>query len=163
MKKIGFILGLLNTVAIAAVLGLFVYTKLLFKRPPITESKERAKITKKAEAPVAVDRTKTVMVPLDPVTVNLDTYTGADGKPKTHIVSMNLALEIVNEKAREKVDSSKPAILDRIIQNLGKRKFEELNQVQGRYVFKSQVIDDANEYLKAPVVVEVFMTDFLLQ
>jgi flagellar basal body-associated protein FliL len=95
--------------------------------------------------------------------VNLDSYTGADGKPKTHIVSMNLALEIVNEKAREKVDSSKPAILDRIIQNLGKRKFEELNQVQGRYVFKSQVIDDANEYLKAPVVVEVFMTDFLLQ
>ncbi|NDF13898.1 hypothetical protein EB061_01055 [bacterium] len=163
MKKIGFILGLLNTVAIAAVLGLFVYTKLIFKRPPITESKERAKIAQKAEAPAAVDRSKTVMVPLDPVTVNLDTYAGADGKPKTHIVSMNLALEIVNEKARERVDSSKPAILDRIIQNLGKRKFEELNQVQGRYVFKSQVIDDANEYLKSPVVVEVFMTDFLLQ
>lgn len=163
MKKIGFILGLLNTVAIAAVLGLFVYTKLIFKRPPITESKERVKIAQKAEAPAAVDRSKTVMVPLDPVTVNLDTYAGADGKPKTHIVSMNLALEIVNEKARERVDSSKPAILDRIIQNLGKRKFEELNQVQGRYVFKSQVIDDANEYLKSPVVVEVFMTDFLLQ
>jgi flagellar FliL protein len=163
MKKIGFILGLLNTVAIAAVLGLFVYTKLIFKRPAITESKERAKIVKKAEVPVAVDRSKTVMVPLDPVTVNLDAFTGADGKPKTHMVSMNLSLEVVNEKAKEKVESSKPALLDRIIQNLGKRTFQELNQVQGRYVFKSQVIDDANEYLRAPVVVEVFMTDFMLQ
>jgi flagellar basal body-associated protein FliL len=163
MKKIGLILGLLNTVAIAAVLGLFVYTQVIFKRPPITESKERAKLVKKAEAPVVVDRSKTVMVPLDAVTVNLDAYTGADGKPKTHVVSMNLALEIVNEKAREKVDSAKPALLDRIIQNLGKRRFEELNQVQGRYVFKSQVIDDSNDYLKAPVVVEVFMTDFMLQ
>lgn len=163
MKKIGLILGLLNTVAIAAVLGLFVYTQVIFKRPPITESKERAKLVQKAEAPVVVDRSKTVMVPLDAVTVNLDAYTGADGKPKTHVVSMNLALEIVNEKAREKVDSAKPALLDRIIQNLGKRRFEELNQVQGRYVFKSQVIDDSNDYLKAPVVVEVFMTDFMLQ
>jgi flagellar FliL protein len=76
---------------------------------------------------------------------------------------MNLSLEVVNEKAKEKVESSKPALLDRIIQNLGKRTFQELNQVQGRYVFKSQVIDDANEYLRAPVVVEVFMTDFMLQ
>jgi len=163
MKKIGFILGLLNTLAIAAVLGLFVYTKLIFKRPAITESKERAKIVKKAEAPLVVDRTKTIMVPLDAVTVNLDAFTGADGKPKTHMVSMNLSLEVVDEKAKEKVEAAKPAILDRIIQNLGKRTFQELNQVQGRYVFKSQVIDEANEYLKSPAVVEVFMTDFMLQ
>jgi flagellar FliL protein len=163
MKKIGFILGLLNTLAIAAVLGLFVYTKLIFKRPAITESKERAKIVKKAEAPLVVDRTKTIMVPLDAVTVNLDAFMGADGKPKTHMVSMNLSLEVVDEKAKEKVEAAKPAILDRIIQNLGKRTFQELNQVQGRYVFKSQVIDEANEYLKTPAVVEVFMTDFMLQ
>jgi flagellar FliL protein len=163
MKKIGFILGLLNTLAIAAVLGLFVYTKLIFKRPAITESKERAKIVKKAEAPLVVDRTKTIMVPLDAVTVNLDAFTGADGKPKTHMVSMNLSLEVIDEKAKEKVEAAKPAILDRIIQNLGKRTFQELNQVQGRYVFKSQVIDEANEYLKTPAVVEVFMTDFMLQ
>jgi flagellar FliL protein len=163
MKKIGFILGLLNTLAIAAVLGLFVYTKLIFKRPAITESKERAKIVKKAEAPLVVDRTKTIMVPLDAVTVNLDAFTGADGKPKTHMVSMNLSLEVIDEKAKEKVEAAKPAILDRIIQNLGKRTFQELNQVQGRYVFKSQVIDESNEYLKTPAVVEVFMTDFMLQ
>jgi hypothetical protein len=44
MAKLGQILLLLNTLAIAAVLGLFVYTKVIFKRPSITESKERVKL-----------------------------------------------------------------------------------------------------------------------
>jgi len=163
MKKIGLILGLVNTVAIAAVLGLFVYTKLIFKRPAITEDKERARIAKVESAAPVSNPNDRVLMPLDPVTVNLDGYQGADGKPKTHYASLTLSLEVRSERDRAKVDEAKPAILDHIIQNLSKRKFEELNQVQGRYVFKSQVIDDANAYLKAPLITEVFLVDLLLQ
>ena len=163
MKKIGLILGIVNTVAIAAVLGLFAYTKLIFKRPAITESQERAKIAKSVETAPAGDRSKRVVMNLEPLTVNLDNYTGNDGKPKAHYITVTLALELRGAGDQAKIDSSKPAILDRIIQNLSKKKFEELNQVQGRYVFKSQVIDEANEYLKSPLVTEVYLLDFLLQ
>jgi flagellar basal body-associated protein FliL len=162
MKKIGLILGLVNTVAIAAVLGLFVYTKLVFKRPPITEEKERVRIAKVESAP-SQDRSSRVLMPLDPITVNLDPYQGADGKPKTHYASVSLSLEIRSESDRKKVEDAKPAILDHVIQNLSKRKFQDLNQVQGRYVFKSQVIDDSNAFLKAPIVTEVYLIDLLLQ
>jgi flagellar basal body-associated protein FliL len=163
MKKIGLILGLVNTVVIAAVLGLFIYTRVLYKRPPITEEKERAKIAQKAtEAPVE-DRSKRILYPLEAVTVNLDSYPGADGKPRSHYASMTLTLELRRDRDKAKVDSAKPVIMDKIIQNVGRKAFEELNQVQGRYVFKSQVIDETNEYLKEPIVTEVFLTDFMLQ
>ena len=156
-------MGLVNTVAIAAVLGLIIYTRVLYKRPQITEEKERAKIAQKAtEAPVE-DRSKRVLYPLDTVTVNLDSYTGADGKPKSHFASLTLTLEIRRDRDRAKLDASKPVIMDKVIQIVGKKTYEELNQVQGRYVFKSQVIDESNEYMKEPIVTEVFLTDFMLQ
>ncbi|MBU6154192.1 MAG: flagellar basal body-associated FliL family protein [Bdellovibrionales bacterium] len=163
MKKIGLILGLVNTVAIAAVLGLFVYTKLIFKRPPITEEKERVRIEKTESSVPTRDRSQRVLMSLDPITVNLDAYQGGDGKPKTHYASVSLSLELRSEGDRKKVEEAKPAILDHVIQNLSKRKFQDLNQVQGRYVFKSQVIDDTNAYLKAPIVTEVYLLDLLLQ
>ncbi len=163
MKKIGLILGVLNTVAIAAVLGLFVYTKLIFKRPAITESKERAKIALNAKKIDSLANAKKALIPLEPMTVNLDPYLGEDGKQKNHYVSLTLVIEIRDERESGKFESSKPVVMDKIIQNLSKKKFEDLNQVQGRYLFRSQIIDAANEFLGAPVVNEVYFTEFLLQ
>jgi flagellar basal body-associated protein FliL len=161
MKKLGLILGVLNTVAIAVVLGLFVYTKVVFKRPEITEAKERAKLTQ-TDGKSLSDQ-KHFMVQLDPVTVNLDPFTGEDGKQKIHYATLTMAVELRNENDLTKFNESKPVVMDRIIQNLGKKKFEDLNQVQGRYLFRSQVIDAANEYLGAPIVAEIYFSDFLLQ
>jgi flagellar basal body-associated protein FliL len=163
MKKINLILVLVNTVVILAVLGLFVYTKMIFKHPAITESKERAKIEKTEVSTPSVDRGDRMLYPLDPVTVNLDSYTGADGKSRNHYISVTLSLEVKDSKFKSKIDDAKPVILDHVIQNLGRSKFEELNQVQGRYVFKSKIIDEANEYLKSPVITDVYLTDMLLQ
>jgi hypothetical protein len=163
MNKIGLILGLLNTVAIAAVLGLFAYTKLVYKHPPITEDKERAKLALKANVSAVNANEKRVMVQLDPITVNLDPFTGADGKPKIHYASMTIAVEIRSAKDQPKFDAAKPVVMDKIIQGLSKKKFEDLNQVQGRYVFRSQVIDAVNEFLAGPVVTEVYFSEFMLQ
>jgi len=103
------------------------------------------------------------MVTLDPITVNLDPFVGDDGKSKIHYATLTLAVELRSEQDLEKFNQSKPVVMDRVIQNLGKKKFEDLNQVQGRYLFRSQVIDAANEYLGAPIVSEVYFNDFLLQ
>ena len=161
MKQLSLIVGVLNTLAVAAVLGLFVYTKLIFKHPPITEVKERAKLVETAKKP---DKdAKPAYIPLDPVTVNLDPFTGPDGKPKIHYATLNLTVELRSENDVSKFNAVKPVVLDRVIQNLGKKKYEDLNQVQGRYLFRSQVIDAANEYLGATLVTDVYFSEFLLQ
>ena len=161
MNKLGLILGVLNTVAIAAVLGLFVYTKVIFKRPGITEDKQR-KIIASTINDIPSDG-KHFMVAMDQVTVNLDPYTGEDGKQKNHFATVTLTFELRNTKDEASFNAIKPIVMDRVIQNLSKKKFEDLNQVQGRYLFRSQIIDAANEYLGAPVVTEVYLYDFLIQ
>ena len=162
MAKLGQILALLNTVAIAAVLGLFVYTKLIYKHPPITESKERARLVQNDQKKIH-DNVEKATIVLDPITANLDPFTDTNGKQKVHYVSLTLAVEIRDKAEADKFSAAKPVVLDKVLSLLGKKKFEELNQVQGRYVFRSQIIDAANEYLAAPVVTEVYFTDFLLQ
>jgi len=163
MKKIGLILGVLNTVAVAAVLGLFVYTKLIFKRPAITETKERVKLIQNKNKPDSALTAKKAMLTLEPMTVNLDPYSGDDGKQKSHYAALTLVLEIRDEHETGKVALAMPVIMDKIIQNLSKKKFEDLNQVQGRYLFRSQIIDSANEFLGAPILTEVYFNSFLLQ
>ncbi len=162
MKKFGLMLGIINTVAIAALLGLFVYTKLIFKPPPITEMKERERLMQTGHKAGPDNDAKKFMVVLEPISTNLDPYV-EDGKEKNHFVSMTVAVELRGEEDVEKFTAVKAVIMDKIIQNLGKKKFEDLNQVQGRYVFRSQIIDAANEYLKAPIVNDVYFSDFLLQ
>ena len=161
-NKLGLLLGLFNTVVIAAVLGLFVYTKIIYKRPSLTESKERARLMAKQRGAVKAPP-KSVILTLDPVTANLDPFTDTDGKQKVHYVAITIAVEIRDDKEQAKFENAKPVVLDRVIQNLGKKKFEDLNQVQGRFVFRSQIIDAANEYLGEPLVTDVYFSDFLLQ
>lgn len=162
MKKLGLLIGLLNTVAIAAVLGLFVYTKMVYKRPAITEVKERKKLVDEGNKPSHATMTK-AMLTMDPITANLDPYKDDDGKEKFHMVSLTMTVEIRDKKELEKFVGVKPVFMDRVLQNLGKKKYEDLNQVQGRYVFRSQVIDSANEFLGAPIVTEIYFSEFLLQ
>lgn len=163
MKKLGLILGLVNTLVIAGVLGLFVYTKMVYKRPPITESDERKRLASTQKKVEVVHNQKKGIVPLDAITANLDPYTDADGKQRMHYVSLSLAVEIRDEKEIHRFDEIKPIVLDQILQQLGKKKFEDLNQVQGRYLLRSQIIDATNAYLKEPVLTEVYITDYLLQ
>ena len=163
MKKLGLILGLVNTIAIAGVLGLFVYTKMVYKRPPITEGQERKRLASTQQKVEVVHNQKKGIVPLDAITANLDPYIDVDGKQKMHYVSMSLAIEIRSEKEVQKFTEIKPIVLDQILQQLGKKKFEDLNQVQGRYLLRSQIIDATNAYLKEPVLTEVYITDYLLQ
>jgi flagellar basal body-associated protein FliL len=163
MKKLPLILGILNTVAIAAVLGLFLFTKVLYKRPPITEEQERARLASKAKVSRILPDAKKALVKLDPVTVNLDPFTGPDGKPKVHYAAITLTVEIRDEKEIDKFNAAKAVVMDKVIQGLSKKRFEDLNQVQGRYVFRSHVIDAANQFFGAPVITEIYFSDFLLQ
>ena len=163
MKKIGLILGLLNTVAIAAVLGFFVYTKMLYKRPAITEGQERTRLASPQYKQALVQEHKKALIPLDPITANLDPYVDGDGKKKLHYVAISLVVEVGDETQKGRFEEIKPIVMDQVIQSIGKKTFDDLNQVQGRYLLRSQIIDATNAYLKEPLITEVYISDYLLQ
>jgi flagellar basal body-associated protein FliL len=69
-SKLPLLVSLINTVAILAAVGLLAYTKLVFKRPKITEETERASIEKmKAEKPSKPMTPATIV--FDPTTINI--------------------------------------------------------------------------------------------
>jgi flagellar basal body-associated protein FliL len=161
MGKLGQILKILNTVVTLGVLGFFIFTTFIFKRPKIIENKERERLVTAADQ-AAVSDGKRILIPLESITANLDPYT-ENGKTRSHYVQMAITVELIDEKQKENFDRLKPVILDRINSTLSKKKFDELNQVQGRYIFRSQIIDSMNEILASSLVVDIYFTDFLLQ
>jgi xanthosine utilization system XapX-like protein len=62
---LGMILGVLNTIAILGLLGMLVYTQILYKRPLITENSERAKIVEEfAKKPAEMKKVIVTFVPI---------------------------------------------------------------------------------------------------
>lgn len=164
--------ALLNTLGLLAAVGAVVYTRMLFQRPKITESGERAARITQAEKELATP-SKPSTIAFDPVTVNIRGG-GADASPKMHYVTLGFSLEIRDEARSDAVTEIKPLLLDRILHLLGNKAFHELNTVQGRYVLRTEIQDMANSLITerqpkttAPrqpaLVTGVFVTQFTLQ
>src|SRR3989344_2615721 len=81
MPKGPLLIALINTLAVLGAMGMFVYTRMIYKRPQITESAERQKIEDGAKMP------KLASIPgvihFDPITVNIKPTEG-----KTHYAAM---------------------------------------------------------------------------
>jgi flagellar basal body-associated protein FliL len=90
---------------------------------------------------------------------------------KNHYLTTAFNLEIQDPAHAELIESLKPFLLDQLIQIAGKKTFEELSTVQGRYIFQSQLVDIANQTLakrmhpppKELIVSHLYFTTFLVQ
>ena len=169
--KTPLILALLNTVAIAGALGTFIYTRVIYKRPPITETAERTRLIKQAKTDQKPDM-KSGMIPFKKITVNIKPEPGnpepapgtsAQIKGKVHYATLKFALKVGDISRQSKVDSISPILMDRILYILGKKSFHELNTPQGRYILRSEILDEANKLLKEPLVTNVYFSEFLVQ
>jgi flagellar basal body-associated protein FliL len=172
------ILPLLNTVALLAAVGFFYYSKILYKRPQITEATEREKLIS-AHATPPVPLVATLMT-FEPMTVNIaaspNQPRAADGttqqiQGKMHYVTIGFALEIRDKNQQETVALLRPQIQDKFILILGKKYYHELTNVQGRYVLHSQIIEAVNQIISAAnnhsgkegLITNVFFTEFTVQ
>lgn len=178
-SKAPMLFALLNTLGILAAVGALVYTRVLFKRPPITESGERSRLADEVEK--THRPTKTGTVSFDPVTVNIRSNPEkpalAEGTSKQiggklHYATIGFVLEIRDEARGSQVGEVKPLLMDRFLHLLGNKAFHELNTVQGRYVLRTQIQDMANQLIaergktdeeKAPLVINVYLTQFTVQ
>lgn len=161
------LLFVVNSIAIMAALGMLVYTKLIFKRPAITETSERQRLTEKKTSAEAMKATKSGMVIFKPMAVpiesNVPPADASQTEGKLHYASIGFALEIRDVAKLDKVEAIRPIFLDKIIHIMGTKKFSDLNTVQGRYLLRMDFQDIANGLVNEPLITNVFFTEFIVQ
>lgn len=158
------LMALVNSVAVLAALGAVLYTKVLFKRPEITEHGERAAISAKVKEPKA-EETKG-FVTLEPMTVTIQPGQGADQgvqDAKLHYATVTFVLEIRNAAEQAKFEAIKQVFMDQTLHMLSKKRFEELTSIQGRHTLMAEMTDTANALIKEPLVTRIFYTQFIVQ
>lgn len=177
-SKLPLWLPIVNAVALLVSMGAVVYTRLLFSRPQITEESERERLVQVVASPTPPPVPE--LVQFDQLVLNIQPMPGApkpaDGtstqiEGKLHYCTLSFALEIIDSRRKTQVEEIRPLLVDKLLSVVGRKKFHELNTVQGRYVLKSQIIDAANNLVasrsqdgnKDALVSQVFFTQFVLQ
>ena len=173
-SKAPLLLSLSNSVVVLGAIGMLFYTKMMYKRPLITEDTERARLS-------AIEARPKILGPpgfvtFEPVTVNIEPTPGqvrpADGTPlqlhgKLHYVTVGFSLEIKDASQKDAVEAVRPMLMDRLLSMLGKKPFQELITVQGRYLLRTQLLEHANQLIsKQPsdgLVTNIYFTQFIVQ
>jgi flagellar FliL protein len=161
------ILALVNTLAVLGALGFFAYTQFIFKKPKFTESGERERI---AQTAVATPVPKPVMgtVAFEPLTLNIKP-SGNEENPRMHFLKLTFAVELQDMSISKTLEELKPVLLDKILALLGRKSFQELVTVQGRFVLRTEILDMTNALLskelkrKDTLVTNVYFNEFVVQ
>ncbi|MCC7440077.1 MAG: flagellar basal body-associated FliL family protein [Bdellovibrionales bacterium] len=167
-SKLPMLLVLANSVAVVATLGALVYTRVLFKRPEITESSERKRLADSSAKPTASllpgkVEFKAVTVNILPTPEKPEGGAGSPGEGKPHFVTLAFSVEIRDLSLAAGIDAVRPEIEDRLLQLLGRKPFDELNSIQGRYHLRAEILDIVNELTGKPLATDVFFTQFIVQ
>ncbi len=163
----------LSTLATAVTFGFLIYSKFIFKRPAIREPEERLKL-ESTEKKLKEEEKKVVFFSLDPITVNIASSPVAGGDleaRRLHYVNLGVAFETHGDRNKDLLESLKPYILDQIIVILGKKSYEQLATIQGRYVLQFQIQEAVNQIVftklgappRDPPVSHTFFNQFIVQ
>lgn len=163
------LLVLVNTIAIVLALGTFVYTKMLYKRPQIVEWEEKERVEDRFKGKNTEGTAGTF--PMEKFTVNLKpslpspepipgTY---PTRPKIHYCHVQMSLELRDISLQPKVEESMTIIKDKIIHLFSKKSYQEITNIQGRYILRTEMIRIINDVLKEPLVSNIFFTQLIVQ
>ncbi len=178
-SKLALILVLVNSLAVLGVLGIVIYTKMLYKRPRITETGERTRMetqaAQDAQKKAAIQSSERHLMKLDMMQANLKPSiigrTGPGAPPpvlKPHFVNMSFTLELLNANQESVIRDNIPKFLDALLKSLGQTTVEELTSVQGRFILRNRIAGIINDLVQKskndpPVVTNVYFNDFLVQ
>jgi len=166
------VLAGVNTLAILITLGVIFYTQVLFKRPPITESKEREaleEMEKKKNKEVAAGEVG--LIEFKPITVNIKQAIHKAKNPKNdspmirgslRFVTIGLKVQIKNMELSPQIEAVRPFIMDQLITLLGHKNYEDLNNVHGRYILKNEIQDMINALVKTELVNKIYIEKFVI-
>jgi flagellar basal body-associated protein FliL len=150
-NKLVLIIAIVNTVALLAGVGVLAYTRLIFKRPAITEPAERQRLANLHASPRPEG--KPGLLAFEPMTVNIASSpvnpkpapgTSEQIEGKLHYANIGFSLELRDESRKDEIEALRPVIVDRFLSLVGRKSFHELTTVQGRYILREQVLAMVN-------------------
>ena len=150
------ILVMANTLMVLAALGATVYTKLLYKKPPIVEEEEIQK--KIAEIKSPEPTAEKIIVPFDQLLINIAMTSG-----KAHYATIALAIECRSEEVAEIAKVKKALLIDKLIALVGKRQMTELNTIQGKLLLKTELMREFSALTKPAGITDLYFSTFILQ
>jgi flagellar basal body-associated protein FliL len=174
---LGMILGAMNTLAILGLLGVLVYTQILYKRPVITEAVEREKVVqefskKPNEMTKVIVSFEPIQANLKPSPIGVQVPGGPPQQMKAHFLNTTLAMELLDTEFESDVKGRLPKFLDQLLRELGDTTVDELSTVQGRFLLRSKIAGMMNELVReekklpptsTPIVTNVYFSDFIVQ
>ncbi len=170
---LGMIMVALNTLVILAGVGVIYVTKIKPpKRAAITEAQERERLEKQHTAQVA--GLKPGFLHFETMTVNLKTEKAqGDADERLRYLTVSFSLELREEAKLAEIEPLKQRIIDLALSMLGRKSFDEMVTVQGRYLLRTEIGDAVNEMILAdqarrkkpedPFVTNVFFNQFTVQ
>ncbi len=178
LAKVKLTVPVINSAALVISLVFIVYSKLIFKRQKITDGKERIRLSRLFSrgsgiaTPIAVNwKPITVNISSSPVSPKPANGTSQQLMGKLHYVTVGISLELRNRTYANTLENLNPVVMDRLLSLLAKKTFQELNNIQGRYILSSQIIDTINQLVATQLpsaalegaVSQLYFTQFIIQ
>jgi flagellar basal body-associated protein FliL len=140
-SKLPMILLLVSFLTSTVAMVVLIKTRVLYKRPVITEESERKRLEALAAA-TSKPALESGLVAFDPVTINLAPVQG-----RSHYATIGFSLEIRDKTRQNDVEAVRALIMDKFLGLVGRKQPFELNNVQGRFVLRTELIDTANKVI----------------
>ena len=150
------VMVLLNSVLTLGTLGLFVYTKLMWQKPEITEDTEIQKKQEELKSPPPL--TEPLLIKFDQLMINIAMTSG-----KSHYATVAFAVEARDSDVAAIVRTRKALFLDKVIASLGRRQMTELNTIQGKLLLKIELMRDFNGLTMPGGITDLYFSAFILQ
>lgn len=101
------------------------------------------------------NRTKNILIPLDPFVVNLSDH----GK----YLKISMQFEITGESYQDLVKQKIPLMRDVVITHLSSKSYESILSPEGKFQLKDELLLRANQAIGKDIFRNLYFTDFVLQ
>lgn len=154
-RLIDAILGILTLLITGGALGVFIYTEVIYQRPPVSDHLEKEKMMKDIAASEAVDA-----VALGKITLNI-----RPDRPSARLRFLDVEASLVpfTNKAASKIEENKKQITDSFIDVASRMSPEELGSISGRIILESRLKKRIEDITGPQTIKEVLFTSFVIQ
>jgi flagellar FliL protein len=131
-----------------------VYKSTLAYHPPTL--REPAAISELEAARAEGKTPEPVMYTMPGFLVNLD------GSPQ-RLIKVEMTFEMLDKEGFEEIVRNSPAARDEIVRILNRKKFDDVESIQGKLFLKDQITVALNRSLSSGVIKDIYFNQFLVQ
>jgi flagellar FliL protein len=147
------IASLLNLAGLAFVLGVFVFTEFVYKRPLPDNQKEFQKlVTEESQSPYPI------VVKFDQIFTNLPSTS-----KKLSFVQFEIHFVLYQKEAQALLEKMKPVLKDLMIVAVGRMEASELATMSGKFLLEEKIRKATNNLFPNPLIKRVLFTTFIVQ